>query len=196
MSEHQPGPYQLEIPYVIAGLTHYFHVNCDVIGSAPIGTAPASVTMRTKGAGATPLTTSANALWNIIRPFFASATIATTYTLWKFTGTNQDRVFISGGDLTSPGGSDGGANVLSSEAVFTFRSGNGNIGKLQLMESVFTVSSHGPIGTVIGWTTSPIKTYLLGNSCIVLARDRSFPVAALNESFGPSRVTFNKRNRS
>jgi len=191
-----PGPYQLEIPYIIQGFTHYFHVNCDVIGSPVVGSAPADVDMRTKGSGPTPLSTSANLLWATIRPLLSTTTLASTYVLWKFQTTNQDRIFISGGDLTAPNGSNVATPTLAWQGVMSFRSGGGNIGKLQVMEPVIALNGRYPLGGGAIGETVAVKNYLMGSTCIVMARDRSFPVAPLNESFGQNDTLRDKRFRS
>lgn len=196
MAQYPPGPYQLEIPYITEGFTHYFHVNCDAIGDPAIGTAPLDVDMRTKGSGPTSLVLSANLLWATMRTAFSSQTLATNYTLWKYNTSNQDRIFISGGDLETPNGSAGAAPVLAWGAIYTYRTGLGNVGKLQIMEPAIGLNTRAPMGSTPGFNGPTVKAYLLGSTNIVMARDRSFPVAAMNEALGQNETLADKRFRS
>lgn len=196
MTVRPPGPYLLDIPYVQTGEVHHFTVNCDVVGPATIGLSPTVITMRSQGSGPLILAGAADDLWDVIRPIMPATTIASQYVLWKYNGTNLDKTFISGGTLTTPDGSSVGAVVLASQAIFTFRSGAGNIGKLVVNDTPITLNTRGPLGTSSIGVTAAIKTYLLSANCIVMARDRSFPVAGLNESFGQNEKLWRRRYRS
>lgn len=196
MTTRPPGPFLLDIPYVNTGEVHHFTINCDVVGPATVGISPSVVTMRTKGSGPMILSGSVDALWTVIRPLMPASTIASQYVLWKYNGTNLDKTFISGGTLTSPNGSSIGAVVLASQLIMTFRSGGGNIGKLNVNDTPFALNIHVPLGSGSIGETAAVKTYLLSDDCIVMARDRSFPVAALNESAGQNEKLWKRRYRS
>lgn len=196
MTVHQPGPFLLDIPYVQTGQVHHFTVNCDVIGDASVGIAPTVVTMRSKGSGPLILSGAADDLWGVIRALMPDTTIASQYVLWKYNGTNLDKTFISGGTLTAPNGSNVADAVLASQMIITYRTGAGNIGKLIANDTPFTLNIRVPLGTGYTTETGPIKTYLLSADCIVMARDRSFPVAGLNESLGQNEKLWKRRYRS
>jgi hypothetical protein len=196
MTVRPPGPFLLDIPYVQTGEVHHFTVNCDVVGPATIGLAPTVVTMRSQGSGPLLLSGAADDLWDVVRPLMPDTTVATQYVLWKYNGTNLDKTFISGGTLTAPNGSSDGDVVLASQAIFTFRSGGGNTGKLVVNDTPIDSNFRGPWGTGGIGVTAALKTYLLSPDCIVMARDRSFPVAALNESFGQNEKLWRRRYRS
>ena len=196
MTVRPPGPFLLDIPYVQTGEVHHFTVNCDVVGPATIGIAPTVVTMRSQGSGPVILSGAADALWAVIRPLLPTTSIASQYVLWKYNGTNLDKTFISGGTLTAPNGSNVAAVVLASQIVMTFRSGGGNIGKLVANDTPLSSNIRAPLGSGSIGETAAIKTYLLSNDCIVMARDRSFPVAVLNESVGQNEKLWRRRYRS
>lgn len=196
MTVHQPGPFLLDIPYVQTSEVHHFTVNCDVIGDADIGISPTVVTLRSKGSGPLILSGAVDALWTVIRPLMPATTIATQYVLWKYNGTNLDKTFISGGTLTAPNGSSIGAVKLASQLIMTYRTGAGNIGKLNVNDTPFDLNIHAPLGSGGIGETAAVKTYLLSAGCIVAGRDRAFPVAALNESAGQNEKLWKRRYRS
>jgi hypothetical protein len=195
MTVFLPGPYLLDFPQVQTGLTHHFAVNCDAIGSPPIGADPADVDMRTKSGTPVDLQTAADDLWDAVRGLYPTTTLCSQFVLWKYNGTNLDKTFISGGTLAAPNGSGVTAVVLSSQLICTYRSGAGHIGKLSFVETVLASSIKAPFGGGAIGETVGIKTYLLGGGNIVMARDRSFPVAALNELAGQNEKIFKRRNR-
>ncbi len=196
MASRTPGPFLLDIPYVQTGEVHHFTVNCDVVGDATIGIAPTVVTMRSKGSGPLILAGAVDTLWDAIRPLMPTTTLANQYVLWKFTGTNLDKIFISGGTLTAPNGSSIAAVKIAQQIIMTYRSGGGNIGKLVVNDTVIDSNLREPLGSGGLGETAAVKTYLLSDDCIVLARDRSFPVAGLNESVGQNEKLWRRRYRS
>ncbi len=196
MPSRAPGPYLLDIPILTSGEIHHMTFNCDTIGDPEIGSLPADVSMRTKGAGPTPLDDSANALWAAMRPLYNTTSLAPDYVLWKIPGPNLDKTFISGGSLTTPNGSSASPAKLTYELICTFRSGGGNIGKVVFPEDVVDSEARGPLGGGLFGETVAVKAYLLSSANIVMARDRSFPVAGLSESSGPNRKLVTRRYRS
>lgn len=196
MTAFPPGPFLLDIPYVQTGEVHHFTANCDVVGDQSIGIPPTVVTMRTKGSGPQILSGAVTALWAVIRPLLPSTTLANSYVLWKYNGNNLDKTFISGGTLTAPNGSNVAAAILAQQMILTYRSGGGHIGKLVVNDVPFGSNARAPLGSGTFGETIPVKTYLLSDDCIVMARDRSFPVAGLNEAAGQNEKLWRRRYRS
>lgn len=196
MTAYPPGPFLLEIPYVYAGLSHDVTVNCDAVGTPTVGSDPTTVFLETKdGAGAT-LDDSANALWDLIRVFFLPATGASAYTLWKCNPDNSERLFISGGALVHPNGGGTGVVIPSSEVIFTWRSAGGNYLKIELLEHTIDSQSRAPLLSTGLAPVNALSAFVLGPSSFVMARDRSFPVVAMNASFGQDEATWRRRNRA
>lgn len=197
MATLRPGPYTLEFPQQFAELTHKLEFNCDVLGTPASGDAPSTIMMRDAGStGLSDLATAANDLWGVIRPFFTPSTLCSTYTLWKRTLTTTERIFVSGGILTSPNGSGSGVNTPASQATYTLRSGAGGYLKVIFLEGLFTSSSRIPMSSDTLTAVPAFRTYLLGDGCIVMARDRGFPVATMNSSYGQNEKIFDRRYRS
>lgn len=197
MTAFPAGPYILEIPYIVEGEAHSLRVNCDVVGSAAVGSAPAAITLETKDGDGILLNGGADEFWGHARDLMSTEASASTYILWRANEDNNDLTFISGGVLTEP---DGGLEVdprLTSQATFTWRSGRGNWARIQVMDTPFIQLSKGPLLSTGVSQVNAMSTYILGGTSFVMARDRSFLVAPLNASFDPQNgKLFNRRYRS
>lgn len=195
MPTRPPGPFLLDFPYVQTGQAHHLTINVDMVGDETIGISPTVATLRSKGAGPLILSGAANAFWAIMRLFMPSSTIANSFVLWKYNGTNLDKTFISGGTLTTPNGGSIGTAVLASQLIMSYRSGGGNLGKLVVNDTVITTNVYGPLGGGLIGETVAVRSYLLSDDCVVMARDRSFPVAGLNEAAGQNEKLWKRRYR-
>lgn len=196
MAIRPPGPYSVQYPLIFNELSHIVEVNCDTVGTPSTGDDPTTVYLRTKdGVGAT-LEDSANALWDLLRPFFQGLTLCSTYTLWKHNPLNNDKLFISGGTLVHANGSNPGANTPAGQAIYTWRSGGGNTMKIALLEGVFTSNSSIPLASDTLAQVIALNAFILSGADFVMARDRSFPVAAMKSSYGQNEKIFNRRFRA
>lgn len=190
------GPYLLDIPYLTSGMTHHLKINCDTLATPTVGQDPDDIAMRTKGSVPdTTLHAAANALWTAIRQIFSNTTLASVYSLFKTNEANEDLEFISGGSLTTPNGGSIAVPTLMWQLTMTYRSGNGHIGKVELMETVISSNDRYPFGGGSIGETVAIKNYVMGANNIIMARDRSFPIAPLNEASGQNERLFRKRHR-
>lgn len=196
MTTFPSGPYSVQIPYIVSGLTHRLELNCNVIGAAPVGSAPAAIQLESQSDIGVNLAVGVNAFWNLIRVFYPATTLASTYTLWKHNPQNTERLYISAGSLTTPNGSSANPNILAFQTIFTWRTGKGNVAKIQLMEAHFNLSTRLPLPSTGDAQINALNAYILGNDNWVMARDRSFPVAAMNVSHGQNEKLHRRRNRS
>lgn len=196
MTSYPAGPYVVEIPQVYSNLTHSLTFNCDVIGEAAPGSAPTAITLRSHDGTGVNLDIGVNAAWALIRPFFQVLTLASSYTLWKQTVGVTDRQFISAGALSAPNGVNPGGNLPAQQLVLTWRSAAGGIMKLQMLEGVFEGNARLPLLSSPDANVLNLSTYILGNDNWITARDRSFPVAAMNASYSQNEKVFNRRYRS
>jgi len=188
------GPYIFQIPYTITGFSHKFEVNCDVIGDVSPGDAPDIVELRTKGEGPIPLDDCANELWTVLRTIFSTTTLASVYSLYKANALNTDLEFITGGSLGIANGSNAATPALAQQGIFTLRSAGGHIAKLQVMETPIALNTRGPLGSLSGEALA-IRNYALSSSSFIAARDRSFLIAPLNESWSQNEALSRKRFR-
>lgn len=197
MAVHPPGPYLVKIPYVVAGISHEFVINCDVVGDPAIGSDPNDVNMETKGAVAKTLSQAVNTdLWPLLRQFWSNTVLASAYTLVKCRPENNDVVFISGAALFPINGGAAAAPVLASQLTLTWYSALGNLAKVVMLEHSFPRSDRVSIGATGEPVINDFLDYVSSDDNIIMARDRSFPVAGLNASFGQNEKVFNRRYRS
>lgn len=197
MSTNRPGPYTLEIDYVIQSLSHTFSVNCDTIGVATPGMIADDVTMKTKDGTGVSLQNAADDIWGALKTQFNTVTLASTFTLWKRNIHNADKQFVSAGGLTTPNGASGTALTLSAQLIMTWRSSNGGIIKFNLLEGVWLgrVDSV-PLLSDVGLGIGAINTYVQSPTSVVMALDRGFAVAAGKSNYGQNEKIFTRRNRS
>lgn len=195
MTAYPAGPFVLKIPMVVAGLTHTITLNCDTIGAAVPGTDPFSITMRNKGGDGIILDAAVDLFWTAIRDLFGTDALASTYALWKTNDLNSELEFISAGSLTPPNGLVG-VYVPAQQCTWTWRSGAGNIAKLALIETTLTGNTRVPLTSITTGPIPAVNNYVLSADNILMARDRSFPVAAMNFSQGQNEKVFEKRFRS
>lgn len=188
------GPYVLKYPYFASGVPHELKINCDVLGSVVVGSDPADIQMRSRGPLGIDLASAANEFWSHIRPLLSTTVTCLTYELFKVNPTNSKHSFVSGGDLTAPNGSAGGPINPAWEGIFTFRTGAAGIMKIVVLDVFHTSNYVAPLGSVDP-SASLLKTYILGDNNIAQGRDRSFPVAGLNEAFGQNEQQSTRRFR-
>lgn len=197
MAIHPPGPYLLKIPYVVSGISHDLVFNCDVVGAPSPGTPANSVQMETKGAISKTLHEAINTdMWPLLRQFFNSGVKASAYVLVKCRPENNDVVFISGGSLFPINGGADAAPVMSSQLTMTWYSALGNLAKVVILEHSFPRSDRVSLSGTGEPVIEDFIDYVASDDCIIMARDRSFPVAGLNASFGQNEKVFNRRNRA
>lgn len=196
MTAYPAGPYLLTIDYVWDNISHEFAANCDLNVEVPTGTPPEDTILRNKGGGGIPLDQAGNDIWTVLAAFFNGTTLASTYQLWKCNPDNDDRLFISGGILSSPDGANiSSPNTPASEAIWTFRTGNGNVMKINLLEGVWGANVQIPIASDTTAGVLALRTYMLSADCVITARDRSFAVAPMNSSYGQNEKVWRRRFR-
>ena len=196
MTAYPPGPFVLEYPLVVQNLAHAITINCDIIGAHVTGTDPSLIAMRAKGGVPVDLDIAANALWDVIRTFYNTEALCSTFNLWSVTADNADRLFVSGGTLTAPNGAAAAATHLAWSSIYTFRSGNGNTLKFTFLETTAVGNDRIPLASDVVNGVPAFRAYVMSDDNIAMARDRSFPVAPMNSSYSQNEKTANRRFRS
>lgn len=197
MAKRPAGPYLLDIPYTIQGVLHHLTFNCDAVGSPAVGTPPSGVTMESKDGNGVLLNGAVDAFWTAVRPIFSTTTLASAWTLWKMNANNNDKLFISGGTLTTPNGGNAAAPILTSQVTLTWRTGGGNVTKLIFLETPLSANLSYPLTESPFGEPDAISAWVLSGGSIMLGRDRAFPVQAMTASFDPQNdKVFERRYRS
>jgi hypothetical protein len=190
------GPYTLQFPMVYHELSHDFEVNCDVLGTPVIGSPADEINLRTRNGDGADLDSSANDLWSVIRTIFHTDTLCSSYVLYKRNVHNEFKEFVSAGDLSAPNGSNATLNTDASQLTLTWQTGLGHIMKFVLLEFASAgANSRTPIGAS-GAPIIAIDTFVRSGLGFCIGRDRAFPVAAKNCSYGQNEKIFRRRFRS
>lgn len=201
MATNFPGPYEVEYKYSVTinslTIVHSLALSCAVIGNPAVGSVPGSIAVQTKSGASLALLTAVNDVWNIVRTGLSSSGVSClSWTLWRYVPNTLAKDFITAGQVTNPAGTQGPAAVAAAQTKLTFRSANGGIFQTNLLESSNSNVTIGPLipaGT--GAWQVIYAAYALSSSGWMIARDDSYPVAALNVAFGQNEALFNKRYR-
>lgn len=193
MVANLPGPYEIE--YSLTGWSaparqHVFRVSVAAVGNPAAGSLPTAVDIQKMGGGTAKLNVVANQLWEFVRLFYPVAITCSGYTLWKYVPGTLGKDFRSAGAVTNVAGS-GAAIAAASQIVHTFRSAFGGVMKIQLMETSFGGSNRitlVPNGAGVAYQR--LAAYVLSADNIVLARDDSYPVAAMNVASSENEALF------
>lgn len=198
MARNLPGPYGLEIEYVVKLRAHSLLVNCVTVGAPAPGTPAASVSLATKAGGSILVNQAANDLWGIVRLSLQTVNAAATgWTLWKYIPGGDDKTFICAGSLTIATGANAGGTIDASYQMISMRTGNGGIMKITILDTIHGQQNQAAITPNAAALTVPerLSAYLLSGSNWILGRDDSYPVAALRASYGQNETVWKKINR-
>lgn len=187
MAANLPGPYEIE--FTITGNVnpardHLFRGSCAVVGSPAAGSLPTAVTMQKQGGGTATLAVCANQIWEFIRLFYGNTISCSGYQLWKYVTGTLAKDFVSAGAVTNPAAT-GAGGTAAQQITQTYRSANGGIMKLVLLETNQTGNTRVTlIPNGAGTPSQRLAAYVMSADNIFLARDDAYIVAALRDSRG------------
>ena len=188
-----PGPYEIELKYTCSGEQHVQRLNCDVVGSPTPGTDPTTIDMNLRSGSTIKVDAGVNAWTLLIDALFHTSVTFDDYTLWSYAPLTFDRTFIATATIGTNGVNAGAVN-LSFQQILTFRTLEGGVMKLNFMESSatsiarLTYAASGP-------AVVAIFDFVNGTTNWILARDTSYPIAAIHSMGGENEALFKKRNR-
>lgn len=192
MTQYFPGPYEVELQYVAAGITHKQRLNATMVVEGDVGDPFSSYSVLTRAGGSVALNTAVDAWVTLIKTQFANTINFTTATLYKYvTGTNEKN-FRSTYNVAQVG--TGSGSVASHQDIYTFITQAGNGMRISLLETQRNSEARIPIddGTA---SEKAIANFLIGTTNWIKARDGSFPIGKLNLSGGQNEALFKRRNR-
>lgn len=198
MATNFPGPYELRLNYTssVGGnvLTHQMRQNIQVLGDPESGADFDTLEVVNRDTSVQLADDLVDAWVAILRPLLNSTTNSiTTAEIWRYVAESFEATFISAYDVNLAG-SSGTAITGAAQAIWTFRTAEGGIMKISLMESII-----GPGATLLyAAQTAAQKAlvdYVLDTDSPFIARDTSFPVAHIALHPGQSEVLFKRRNR-
>jgi hypothetical protein len=196
MAINYPGPYEVEIEYLTSGMKHKLRLSCVVQGEPAVGTLSSAINIVKRGGALASMDTVVSQFWAFVRPFLNTATSVNSVTLWKYTPNSFERTFITTMGTQLANGSSATAFVLAHQATFTFRSGNGGIFKLQLMESVISqIIRSSLVANATGDAYQKLAAYCISTDSFLIARDDAYVVAPMYLIGGQNEALFRKRYR-
>lgn len=199
MVANMPGPYEIEFEltgWTAPARSHLFRVSVAAVGSPTAGSLPTAIDIQKMGGSTAKLNVVANQIWEFVRLWFTSSIACNNYTLWRYVPGTLAKDFISAGTMTNPAGSAGGSLIPSHQVTLTFRSANGGILKVVLLESTQggdtrAVLTANPAGT----PPQRLASYMMSADNVILARDDAFPVTPLRDSRGQNEKIWRMLNR-
>ena len=151
----------------------------DVIPVQPSGT-PTPGTMPNVTDAGLNIVTALAGLTAYVTAVKAFLNTASAYTGWEFytQAVGGDPVFIYGDDLNIAGTSVS-AIIPDSQIIASYRSGNGGIGKVYIMEGTQAVNQRISGRTGAANPVGTLYTFLLGSTNIRICRDGGRPISGL-----------------
>lgn len=194
MATNFPGPYEIRLYYTINSLQHTARYNCDLVAPPTPGTPFSDHDVKEKGGGSEDLQVAVDAWVALFRPCFAAAGGSVDYAeLWQYTPGTFDASFVTvytiGLAMTGAG-----AYNPAGETIMTFRTLEGGIMKLYFEETnvAFAVRDAPPFAPA---AFEAIRNFVTSNDNWMLARDTSYPFAAIALFHGQNEATFKLRFR-
>lgn len=193
-----PGPYEIE--YTLTGWgsparEHLMRFSTAVLGSPAPGSLPTAIDVQKMGGSTAKLNIVVNQLWEFIRLFYPNTISCSGYQLWKYVAGTLGKDFIAAGTVTNPAGS-GAATVAAAQLTQTYRSANGGILKIVILESNQSGNARQAlVANAAGNPSQRLASYIMSADNIVLARDDAYPVNPLRDSRGENERIWREINR-
>lgn len=196
MAINYPGPYEIEMEYLVSSMTHKLRFSCTVDGTPSPGTPSNTINILKRGGALASMDSVVGQFWGFLRPWFHTGVTVNQVTLWKYTTGTFERTYIATMGVSLAAGSSATAPSLATQNTFTFRSGNGGIAKITLLEGNDPGALRYPlIANSAGDIAQKLAAYLISSDSPVLARDDSFLVAPMYRLGGQNEALFRKRYR-
>lgn len=199
MALNFPGPYELRIRYdtLHSGVTliHQQRLNVDLTADPTPGDAFNNINAKTRGGIVTPdLAACVEAWFTLLRVRFHTTTTFGLVELWKYAPLTFDATFITSYNPVIVAGTSVNPTISTQQETLTFRTIEGGILRIQLMESVASTNQRQayPTGDP---NIDPIFVFVFGTTNWILARDTSYPFSAINHLGGQNEKLFRVRFR-
>jgi hypothetical protein len=193
MATNFPGPYAVEITYVIGGLTHKMLLNTQVSGSPDPGDNAALVDLVLRNASTIPLPDAVDDWIALLVPLFSTTSTFVEAVLWRYEPESFDRTFITSYAIGEDG-TNAGAFAPAKYRKFSFRTQGGGILYVTLLESIVDGNLQETYPFASG-ASNAIANYVVAATSWIYARDNTYPISPLRLSDGQNEVLFRKRYR-
>lgn len=201
MALNYPGPYQLRIYYTVGSapvlpLKHVIQFNVDLDDPPVLGDAFADMDCKARAVASHPLDLVVDELVAALVAVYAVADANFDYAeLWSVEPLSFNMTYVSSYVIDEPG-TDIGDTVPSGQTIFTYRTYEGGIMKVSLMETT------GAAGPTVAYSDlsadwKAIADKFTGDAdSFYLARDTSYPFLCLAIHPGTNEALFKARFRA
>lgn len=114
---------------------------------------------------------------NLLKSFMPTTVTFIEAELYTMASETADPLFRQIAPLNVAGTATTSAAYSMSQTVLSYRSHLGGIGKLMLMESTATPNFRQAWRANAPTTFNNLRQYLLGDDCVIIARDGGYPIA-------------------
>lgn len=192
------GPYEVRVFYTvaaagIASLEHRCTFDVSLSSDPAPGTAPAEVIVENKDGSDVAFSSFIDTFTAIAKLQFNVNTTFSRAELWRSSEGSHDFQFITAYSFSVAGTSANPIN-LAHQQTYTFRSTNGGIMRIQLMETVSTFNGSVAYASA-GAGEKAFMDYIVSSTKPFLARDNGRPYASNRVSGGQNEKLFRKRFR-
>lgn len=205
MTINYPGPFELRIRYSddqLSGpvLEHIQRLNVSLVGTPAQADDFGNYEFNDiNGATGVSLDTLVEDYLAVFNALYSGNNDVGLIDLWKYpTPQSFDAVFWSTYTPTANVGTAGGVDVAASQDIYTFRTQEGGVMKLSLMEDNNTPGNPIVAGS-LGAAEAALVDFILNGdgasySAPFLGRDTSYPFAFIKQFPGQNEATWKKRN--
>lgn len=198
MALNFPGPQEVRLNYTcnLSGLTlqHQARYNVALQGAFGPGGVFSDYDVFEQSGITQDLQAAVDAWVALLQPLFNSA--ATNFVsaeLWDYNPGTFESSFLSVYDINLPGTS-GSGGVVTGQTIYTFRSQEGGIMKISLMEGI-TLAGASVAYSSLSAAQKAMVDKVVSSTNIFQARDTSFPFAFVLCHPGNNEATFKRRFR-
>jgi len=181
----------MKVFYTVQSREHVMQLNCQPQTAPDVGDAMNTINLLGRNGIAYLATTVIGQLMTVTEPLYnaAQATFLRAE-LWRFEPGTFDATYISTEDISDPGLS-ASATVTAAEQVFTFRSQEGGVMRVHLLESTEQPSSSQGYAAMSALNQAFV-THFTRPENVWMARDTSYPIAFLRHHPGINEAVFKK----
>lgn len=206
MATNFPGPYELRFQYSSQNVSpggvqdHEMRLNVDLNGDPAAGLDFDQYQVVDKLGAFVDLDVVVDDWLAAILPLFNTGCSFSVVELWKYpTAQSFDATYWATYTPSPAAGTSGGTSNTAGQAMWTFRTQEGGILKINLMESVISTAQK-RLYSAQSAAEKAVNDYVVGGgatyAAVFLARDTSYPVAGIALYPGQNEALFKKRYRS
>lgn len=189
-----PGPYEVRMFYTVNTIQHVQRLNVRVDGTPAPGTAMADIDFLRRDNLTYTATDEIEDWADLIKPLLSSASSTIDFAeLWKYEPGTFNAEFISTHPL-AVAGTNASAYNPAGQIIFTFRTLEGGLMKISVMETTFLKGLPLAYPAMSAAAQAVADAVQLGTSPW-LARDTSYPFSFIKLFPGENEATFKKRYR-